>query len=148
MVGEFRKMVRLDAADFITDIVGESFYFDNLAKCYHDADAIDCNDGKVVKAQLVKEPHNPHDKNAVAVYTIYGKIGHLSRENAIKYQKIVRGDKILNVYCRIWTNDASKGIYGAWLNFDIDDPTTLPDPREGINKNKIKQKRRKIFGLF
>jgi hypothetical protein len=40
-------------------------------------------------AVLVREPDNPYDSNAIAVYSPAGKIGHLSREDAEEYQDVL-----------------------------------------------------------
>jgi hypothetical protein len=41
------------------------------------------------QAVLVREPDNPYDSNAIAVYSPAGKIGHLSREDAEEYQDVL-----------------------------------------------------------
>ena len=41
------------------------------------------------QAVLVREPDNPYDPNAIAVYSPAGKIGHLSREDAEEYQDVL-----------------------------------------------------------
>jgi HIRAN domain len=38
---------------------------------------------------LVREPDNEYDSNAIAVYSPAGKIGHLSREDAERYQDVL-----------------------------------------------------------
>jgi collagen type III alpha len=41
------------------------------------------------QAVLVREPDNPYDANAIAVYSPAGKIGHLSRDDAERYQEVL-----------------------------------------------------------
>jgi len=41
------------------------------------------------QAVLVREPDNPYDPNAIAVYSPAGKIGYLSREDAEEYQDVL-----------------------------------------------------------
>jgi hypothetical protein len=41
------------------------------------------------QAVLVREPDNEYDSNAIAVYSPAGKIGHLSREDAERYQDVL-----------------------------------------------------------
>lgn len=132
--------------DFKTDVVGESFYFDTIAKCYRDREALDCDGGKALLVTLVREPNNPHDKNAVGVYSKYGIIGHLSRVDAKKYHKVIPSHLAATVYCRIWTSDPRKGIYGVWLGIDLDNPPDISINEE--EKPQINQKRKKLFGLF
>lgn len=132
--------------DFKTDVVGESYYFDTLEKCYFDPNALDCDGGKAVRVQLIKEPNNPHDKNAVAVYSEHGKIGHLSKVDAKKYHKFMPDHLTATVDCRIWTSDPDEGIYGAWLGIDLDNPPVIQ--QTPIKQPKINQKRKKLFGLF
>lgn len=41
------------------------------------------------QAVLVREPDNPYDSNAIAIYSPVGKIGHLSRDDAERYQSVL-----------------------------------------------------------
>jgi hypothetical protein len=41
------------------------------------------------QALLVREPDNPYDSDAIAVWSPAGKIGHLSREDAEEYQDVL-----------------------------------------------------------
>jgi hypothetical protein len=41
-------------------------------------------------AVLVAEPSNQFDRNAIAVYSAQGKVGYLSRENALAYQPVLQ----------------------------------------------------------
>lgn len=44
---------------------------------------------KWFRAALIREPDNPHDRNAVAVHaTGYGLVGYLDRETAIDYHPV------------------------------------------------------------
>ena len=130
----------------MTDVVGESNYFKSLAVCYHDAQAIDCDGGKVIDVKLIKEPNNPYDKNAVGVYTIHGQIGHLSRQNALKFNRAVAGDYALIVKCRIYSSDPTSGVFGAWLAIDLDKPLQINTPTPPELPKPAKK--RKLFGLF
>lgn len=136
--------------DFKTDVVGESNYFDSLAKCYFAPEALDCDGGKAVKVELIPEPTNPYDSNAVAIYSDYGKIGYLSKLDAVKYHKIMPSHLTAKVYCRIWTSDPDEGIYGAWLGIDLDNPPQIPtdfDISENVT-HIVEQKKKRFFGLF
>jgi hypothetical protein len=65
-------------------VVGESFYQDALRRT-----AAICNPGQEgrpsFQAIVIREPNNPHDSNAIAVYSAHGQLGHLSRDDAIEY---------------------------------------------------------------
>lgn len=64
-------------------VVGESFYQPALRAitCTEEGEAVECD----CIAELVPEPENPHDSNAVKVVIDGSKVGHLSRANAVKY---------------------------------------------------------------
>lgn len=71
------------------DVVGESHYHADLAglatALRGDPDAKEWTEVRTA-ARLVREPHNPYDRNAVRV-EIHGKlVGHLSREEAEEIQ--------------------------------------------------------------
>nr|WP_315043265.1 HIRAN domain-containing protein [uncultured Moraxella sp.] len=121
--------------DFMTEIVGESFYADTLNKCYFSKKAIDCDGGKVIEVGLKKINDNPHDNNAVAIFSPFGQIGHLSRNDAKKYRQIVTSNGIKFVKCRIWSSNPADKIFGAWIDFDLDNPPAKP-------------KRKKFLGIF
>ncbi len=68
-------------------VVGESHYQDALRRT-----ATICTPGEEgrpsFQAILVAEPENPYDPNAIAVYSTYGKLGHLSRQDAAEYAEV------------------------------------------------------------
>lgn len=69
------------------DVVGESYYQDALVQLTGGARA-----GRPVTialAQLVAEPENPHDRNAVAVHIAGMKVGHLNRYVAPLWQPAI-----------------------------------------------------------
>jgi hypothetical protein len=41
------------------------------------------------RALLVAEPENPYDENAIAVHSEAGKVGHLSRRDALDYAPVM-----------------------------------------------------------
>lgn len=80
---------------------------------YYDAEAAHaCGDLALSKSVLLKpEPNNPHDKNAVAVFSNSGKmLGHISRDIAGKYKELVLLDQVVesNVYSAEKINDYQK----------------------------------------
>lgn len=89
------------------ETVGESYYQDAFiricgGKCY-DGYALPCT------ATLVAEPNNPHDRNAIAVYVHSMKVGHLSRNDALRYKPVV--DRLMAAG-HVGTCEAT--IVGGW----------------------------------
>jgi tetratricopeptide (TPR) repeat protein len=72
---------------FDISVVGESHYQENLRGL---AGGVRKPDQYIrFDALLVPEPDNPYDPNAVAVVSEeYGTLGHLSREDALRYQGV------------------------------------------------------------
>src|SRR6266542_3590930 len=70
------------------EVVGESHHDDAFNKITggrtEEGHNFDC------VAQLVPEPNNPYDTNAIAIYIDGLTVGHLSRQTAIAYQPIAR----------------------------------------------------------
>jgi hypothetical protein len=61
--------------------IGSHYYFDNW---------VGLNDGHFINVDVIREPNNPYDKNAVAI-CYQGKImGHLTREDAKSYNDSLR----------------------------------------------------------
>jgi HIRAN domain len=69
-------------------VVGESHYQDALRRT-----ASACTPGEEgrpsFQAVLVSEPNNPYDANAIAVLSTEGRLGYLSREDAIEYREVL-----------------------------------------------------------
>lgn len=103
---------------FDYEIVGESHYQNNIRK------ALKLSGGRSSKSfqvQLIPEDHNQHDKNAVAVYIDWKKVGYLSRREAKNYRRRM---KVLGFENRIavcggtvWGGGKGKS-YGIWLDYD------------------------------
>lgn len=74
--------------DGYCEVVGESHYQDALR-----ATSTICSPGPegrgAFTAVLVAEPDNPYDVNAIAIYSPQGKLGHLSRDDAIEYHPVL-----------------------------------------------------------
>lgn len=83
-----KSTVQLSVIELCEDgycaVVGESFYQDAL-RATSRASSVGPEGRPEFTAVLVREPDNPYDKNAIAVYSTEGKIGHLSREAALTY---------------------------------------------------------------
>lgn len=72
----------------IVKVVGEAYYQESLDQVCggrtEDGHARECT------ATLVPEPRNPYDRNAVGVWIDGRQVGHLSREDALRYKPVVR----------------------------------------------------------
>lgn len=105
---------------FDTPIVGESNYQKALKKSYKDPNAFRKGESAFVDVDLVYEPNNPYDKNAVAVVSTHGVLGYLSKQDAIRYRHLCEGDKdTLSVRCKIYRGDHP--MYGAWVDLNLED---------------------------
>jgi hypothetical protein len=69
-------------------VVGESHYQEALGGTAGLC-SLDENGERVFQAFLVREPDNPYDSNAIAVYSSHGQLGYLSRENAEAYLDVL-----------------------------------------------------------
>jgi hypothetical protein len=119
--------------DFETDVVGESHYQDALAEIA--GPKTEAGVDLEVKAQLVPEPDNPTDPQAVAVYIQGRKVGHLARDMAAQWVAIQarRGEtgQVVEVDANItggWRQalqggGVSEGAFGVTLDVldDLDD---------------------------
>lgn len=95
-------------------IVGESHYQPAIRA------AVAAYPGKPCPAALFLEPENQHDPNAVAVHLVtFGKVGHLSREDALDYGPALRQLAAQNQYgtcpAFIFGGEPGKPSYGVWL---------------------------------
>lgn len=64
-------------------------------------------------AQLVPEPNNPYDSNAVAVQIGSQTVAYLSRQNAARYRGAF-GTRVGEIGAVIWVKQRSKGIVSVW----------------------------------
>lgn len=110
---------------FDTPIVGESNYQKALTKSYKDPQAFRKGKSAFVDVDLVYEPNNPYDKNAVAVVSTHGVLGYLSKQDAIRYRHLCEGDRdSLSVKCKIYRGDHP--MYGAWVDLNLEDLSGSP----------------------
>jgi hypothetical protein len=73
--GEEMRMAEVLEGAHGVNVVGESFYVKGIAAALADQ-------GNECLAELVPEPDNPYDCNAIAVVISGHTVGHLSREHA------------------------------------------------------------------
>jgi len=95
------------------EVAGESNYFDAIQKVIGPVD--DRGTETVVTAELVPEPTNRHDKNAVQVLIQGLTVGYLPREDAQRYQpvlsKLLAQDYQPHVGARVWGRMATEYDY-------------------------------------
>src|SRR6185437_10766268 len=134
------QVVLLDGDEDL-EVVGESYYQENLWQL------AGAQPGKErvredIYAVLIAEDDKPYDPNAVAVWINGLKVGHLSRENALRYrpgllaQQEARGMPIAlaGVIAGGGIRDDGLGMLGVFLNHDPEDfglrRRPLPPPPE------------------
>jgi hypothetical protein len=76
-----RTLLPLVEGDGYCAVVGESHYQHALGGTAS-LSSLDEDGERRFQALLVREPDNPHDSNAIAVFSTQGKLGYLSREDA------------------------------------------------------------------
>lgn len=126
------------------DIVGESFYQDNLLSIAGKKKSKSANIVKPCVLQL--DQNNKHDKNAVSVWIDGLQVGHLSKTNAKKFRDEVSekapGVTEFNASALIvggWVRQGSEGDFGVKIDLPItneEEPTT-PAPPPPPQKKKL-----------
>ena len=135
--------------DCTFEIVGESYYQDNLESIYGGRTTE--GEERVVKATLVHEDSNPYDDKAIRVEIDGKTVGHLSREDARAYR-----DKLVKDNLKGATATCSANIVGGWdrgrrdkgyyavrldlsiYNEDIQGQKEFEFYLEGMNKESLK----------
>lgn len=98
------------------EVVGESFHADEIRSLFP---ARIPPDGQelFLRAALIPEPENPHDRNAVRVAVAGRPVGHLSREDARLFHPVFAAlvhRRLLPVtHCRVWGSE-----YDDWVGTD------------------------------
>jgi hypothetical protein len=124
----------LHPGDEDLEVVGESYYQDALWTICGGTigDRVRCD----ITAVLVPEPDNPYDANAVAVHIDGQLVGHLGRDDAVRYG---RGLHALMAVCGGYValagvivggghRENGPGLLGVWLEHD---PTAFGLPSTG-----------------
>lgn len=114
--------------DFSLPACGE--WYENEDGTSRQAELARCQPGDVV--DLVREPENPHDRMAVAIFTRRGiRVGYLRRDRAVWIgSKLDRGYDVRAIVERVKGThlpDATLGLV-VRVNMEGDDPE-LPDIR-------------------
>lgn len=108
------------------DVVGESHYQDAL-RAYANGHATTYGDGGIpLTAALVREPRNPHDRNAVRIDVQRRAVGYLARELAVQYAPLLdclaESGRMGLLHGRAFGGGGRS--YGVWLD--------LADAEEGF----------------
>jgi hypothetical protein len=74
-------------SDGFVAVVGESHYQDALRATREVCDG-EFEGRPAFTAALVPEPQNPFDENAIAVWGPRGRLGYLSRDDALEYREV------------------------------------------------------------
>lgn len=116
-VGRFGHLVEVEVTvssddDFALEVVGESFYQENLGKIVGPRDPNGASG--VFDAELAREDDNPYDDQAIVV-TIDGlKVGHLNRADARRYRATPHPEK-----CRAVIIGGHKMQRGEWASYGV-----------------------------
>lgn len=126
-----RARVRWREGSYPMEVVGESNYQRALQRICgkHNRHGHEV----LVDAQLLREPQNPHDSNAVAVTINGDKVGYISRDQAVRVSMQMVEDGIDRVTCAAkivggWrTNQHDEGSFGVrlavpnrdWIDFGL-----------------------------
>jgi len=117
--------------DFSLPICGERY--DNEDGSSRQEELRRCSPGELIT--LVREPLNPHDHMAVAVYSCRGvQVGYLGRERACWIgSKMDRGYLVSAIVHRVKGIHLPGATLGLVLRFSMDgDEPELPDHDEGF----------------
>lgn len=146
--GHSAPHIRWREDSYPLDVVGESNYQDALiaiaGRYTREGDSVE------VEAELVREPSNPHDPNAVAVRIQRRTVGYLSRDQAVRVGGQMREEGLSVVVCSAlirggWrTNQYDEGLYGVrlavpsygWIDLGTGakPPEKVPAPRRKIER--------------
>ena len=89
------------------------------------------SDEAIVRVRVVHDPANPHDTNAVEIRSDHGVLGHLAREDALRYApylaRIQTSGLSATTTARIWGR-MEEGWDGARPRFWGNVRVELPEP--------------------
>lgn len=107
------------------EVAGESHYRDALRGLFDSR--IPANGSEItVDAQLLPEPLNRHDRNAVAVWVGAVQVGYLPRDAAKRYAPVLMGlvarGWTPQVGARVWGAQWSPGEFNASVRLDLAEP--------------------------
>jgi hypothetical protein len=113
------------SGNFSSSIAGESHYFDAISRATHRRTG-----EHVMLAEIIREPENKYDSNAVRVEIKGRTVGHIPREDAPSFHELLGYAKSLDkrvfASCRVWISD-QEDSFGS-VSLDIDDPNSSLPP--------------------
>ncbi len=113
------------SGNYSLGLAGESHYFDAISKAVHRRTG-----EQSALAEIVREPDNKFDANAVRVEIKGRTVGYIPRELAPSFHSLLDYGKSINkrifARCRVWISDAEDS-YGS-VSLDIDDPNSALPP--------------------
>lgn len=113
------------SGNFSVSLSGESHYFDAISRATHRRTG-----EHLMLAEIIREPENKFDSNAVRAEINGHTVGYIPREEATSFHALLSYGKSLNkrifASCRIWVSDEEES-YGS-VTLDIDDPNSLLPP--------------------
>lgn len=148
--------------EYLFDIVGESNYQDALLLIAGNKE----QQSKTVEcfAQLIREPYNQYDKNAVVVKIQNKVVGYLSREDARAHIRVVKSMgydelSICNVRAVVvggWKKGKSEGNYGVRLDMPLEftrykyshSAVSLDDADSKLSNNPLSQEQKQLLKFF
>lgn len=96
-------------------------------------------------AELVQETDNPYDVNAVGIYSEFGKLGHLSRDHAIKYRKDYKSRPRQTIMVSILWRGMDYYLVYVDLPYTDDKQWLRPSDIEYLKKLKREKKGKGFF---
>lgn len=132
--------------NFITHAVGEQFYTDNIRQAFtHHVANSNAKNRVIFVAELVQETDNPYDVNAVGIYSEFGKLGHLSRDHAIKYRKDYKSRPRQTIMVSILWRGLDYYLVYVDLPYTDDKQWLRPSDIEYLKKLKREKKGKGFF---
>lgn len=111
--------------NFAVSIAGESHYFEAISRAVHRRTGT-----HVMLAEIIREPENKFDPNAVRVAIGDRTVGYIPREDAPSFHAVLSYAKSINkrvfASCQVWVS-ADENSFGS-VSLDIDDPNSLIPP--------------------
>lgn len=107
------------------EVAGESHYRAAIRALF--GARIEANGSEItVSAQLLPEPLNRHDRNAVAVVVGSAQVGYLPRESAARYSplltELVARGWTPQVGARVWGSEWNPGEFSGSVRLDLAEP--------------------------
>lgn len=111
--GKIQQVIETDDGNFRVAIVGESFYQDALTDLAGD----DSGTRMETTAYLLPDDGNKYDSNAVSVHIGDHKVGHLSRNDALKFRARYRHlGRLYSVHTHAIICGGGDKSLGVWLD--------------------------------